>query len=173
MAIYALGDLVPTIDPDAYVHPDAVVIGNVTLAAGSSVWPQVVLRGDYGRIEIGERTNIQDGSVLHCTPMDPTIIGADCVIGHNAHVEGAVVGDGTLIASGAVVLNGTTIGAGSIIGAGAVVSYGTVVPERSMALGVPAKVREGYEVPLDHLTVNVEVYKANAAHYRVALRRLD
>ena len=74
MAIYALGDLVPTIDPDAYVHPDAVVIGNVTLAAGSSVWPQVVLRGDYGRIEIGERTNVQDGSVLHCTPMDPTII---------------------------------------------------------------------------------------------------
>lgn len=173
MAIYALGDLVPTIHPDAYVHPDAVVIGNVTLKAGASVWPQAVLRGDYGVIEIGERTNIQDGSVLHCTPIDATIIGADCVVGHNAHIEGAVVGDGTLIASGSVVLNGSRIGAGSIVGAGAVVPFGAVIPERSMALGVPAKVREGFQVPLEHLASNVAVYEANAAHYRVALRRLD
>lgn len=173
MAIYALGDLVPNIAPDAYVHPDAVVIGNVTLKSGASVWPQAVLRGDYGVIEIGERTNIQDGSVLHCTPIDSTIIGADCVVGHNAHIEGALVGDGTLIASGSVVLNGSKIGAGSIVGAGAVVPFGAVIPERSMALGVPAKVREGFVVPLDHLAANIEVYKANAAHYRVALRRLD
>ena len=173
MAIYALGDLEPTIAPDAYVHPDAVVIGNVTLRAGASVWPQAVLRGDYGRIEIGERTNIQDGSVLHCTPLDATIIGADCVVGHNAHIEGSVVGDNTLIASGAIVLNGSSIGGGSIVGAGAVVPFGATIPERSMALGVPAKVREGYQVPLDHLAVSVDVYLANAAHYRVALRRLD
>lgn len=173
MAIYALGDLEPTIAPDAYVHPDAVVIGNVTLKAGASVWPQAVLRGDYGRIEIGERTNIQDGSVLHCTPLDATVIGADCVVGHNAHIEGAVIGDGTLIASGSVVLNGSKIGAGSIVGAGAVVAFGMVIPDRSMALGVPAKIREGYEVPLNHLEANIGVYQANADHYRVALRRLD
>lgn len=173
MAIYALGDLVPTIADDAYVHPDAVVIGNVTLGAGVSVWPQAVLRGDYGRIEIGAHTNIQDGSVLHCTSIDGTVLGADCVVGHNAHIEGAEIGDGTLIASGSIVLNGSKIGAGSIIAAGALVSARAVIPARSMALGIPARVREGYQVPADHLALNTQLYMANAAHYRVALRRLD
>lgn len=173
MAIYALGDREPQIHPDAYVHPDAVVIGAVTLAAGSSVWPGAVLRGDYGTISVGEYTNVQDGTVLHCTPIHPTVIGSKCVLGHNAHVEGAIIGDDCLIASGSVVLNGSTIGAGSIVGAGAVVPFGFVVPERSMALGVPAKVREGYEVPLGHLDINVKMYAANATYYRDSLRRLD
>lgn len=173
MAIYALGDREPDIHPDAYVHPDAVVIGAVTLAAGSSVWPTAVLRADYGTISIGEGTNVQDGTVVHCTPIDATVIGSGCVLGHNAHVEGATIGDNCLIASGSVVLNGSKIGAGSIVGAGAVVPFKFVVPERSMALGVPAKIREGYQVPERHVDINVQMYSANAAYYRDALRRID
>ncbi|NMM91467.1 gamma carbonic anhydrase family protein [Rhodococcus sp. SRB_17] len=173
MAVYALGDKVPDIHPEAYVHPDAVVIGNVKLAAGTSIWPQAVLRGDYGTISVGAGSNIQDGTVIHCTATDPTIIGAGCVVGHNAHIEGSVIGDGCLIASGSIVLNRSVIGAGSIVGAGAVIARGFEVPPRSMALGVPAKIREGYEVPLGHLESNVAMYSANAAHYRDALRRID
>ncbi|MFE4501810.1 gamma carbonic anhydrase family protein [Rhodococcus sp. NPDC056743] len=173
MAVYALGGKVPDIHPDAYVHPDAVVIGNVSLAAGTSIWPQAVLRGDYGTISVGVGSNIQDGTVIHCTVTEPTIIGAGCVVGHNAHIEGSTIEDGCLIASGSIVLNGSVIGAGSIVGAGAVIARGFVVPPRSMALGVPAKIREGYEVPLGHLEANVANYSANAAYYRDALRRLD
>lgn len=173
MAIYALGERVPDIHPDAYVHPDAVVIGAVTLAAGTSIWPQAVLRGDYGTISVGAGSNIQDGTVVHCTSIDPTVIGAGCVVGHNAHIEGAIIEDHCLVASGSIVLNGAVIGTGSIVGAGAVVSNRMHVPSRSMALGVPAKVRAGYEVPLGHLDGNVKMYAANAAHYRTALRRLD
>ncbi len=132
-----------------------------------------MLRGDYGTISVGAGTNIQDGTVVHCTSIDATVIGAGCVVGHNAHIEGAQIGDNCLIASGAVVLNGSTVGAGSVVGAGAVVPFKFEVPPRSMALGVPAKVREGYEVPEGHLELNVKLYAANAAFYRDALRRLD
>ena len=93
MPVYALGDLEPTIHPDAYVHPDAVVIGNVTIGAQASVWPTAVLRGDDGRIEVGPRTSVQDGSIIHCTAHEPTIIGAEVTVGHNVHIEGAVIGD--------------------------------------------------------------------------------
>lgn len=172
MTVYALGDREPEIDPTAYVHPDAVVIGSVSLAAGVSVWPGAVLRGDYGTITIGENSNIQDGTVVHCTPIHPTVIGAGCVVGHNAHVEGATIGDDCLIASGSVVLNGAKIGAGAIVGAGAVVAFDVEIPERSMALGVPARIREGYVVPEGHVAVNVQMYAANAAYYRDALRKL-
>ena len=173
MAIYALGEPEPSIDPDAFVHPDATVIGDVRLGPFASVWPRAVLRGDYGRIEIGERTNVQDGSVLHATEFTPTIVGRECVIGHNAHIEGATIGDRCLIASGSVVLNGSVVGAGAIVGAGAVVSFNGRVPERAMALGVPAKIRAGHEVEADSVLPIVEKYVANAALYRAKLRRLD
>ncbi|MFF0814321.1 gamma carbonic anhydrase family protein [Rhodococcus sp. NPDC003318] len=173
MSIYALGDRVPDIHPDAYVHPDAVVIGAVTLAAGASVWPQAVLRADYGTITVGELTNIQDGSVIHCTATDSTVIGARCVVGHSAHIEGATIGDECLIASGSVVLNRSTVGAGAIVGAGAVIPFGFTVPPRRMALGVPARLREGHEVPVGHMDGNTKMYAANAAYYRKALRKVD
>ena len=172
MPIYALGDLEPTIDDDAYVHPDAIVIGNVTLAAGSSVWPGAVLRGDSGSITIGERTNIQDGTVIHCTPIHPTAIGARTVVGHSAHIEGATIGDRCLIASGSVVLNGSSVADGAIVGAGAVVPYDFAVPARAMALGVPARIREGYQAAEDHVEMNVELYYHNAKYFRDSLRRL-
>ncbi|WP_127782691.1 gamma carbonic anhydrase family protein [Rhodococcus sp. X156] len=173
MAIYALGDIAPTVHPDAFVHPDATVIGNVTLAAGASVWPQAVLRGDYGTITVGERTSVQDGTVVHCTDWHPTDIGADCVVGHNAHVEGATIGDGCLIASGSVVLNGAVVGDGAVVGAGAVVGFNGKVPARTMALGVPARIREGHEVAEGSTLPVVQKYLENITRYRDELRRLD
>ena len=91
MPIYALGALTPDIHPDAYIHPDAVVIGDVRVGALSSVWPCAVLRGDGGAITVGERTSIQDGSVIHTTPESPTQVGNDCTIGHQVHLEGCLV----------------------------------------------------------------------------------
>ncbi len=173
MAIYALGDREPTIGADTYIHPDAVVIGDVTLADGVTVWPGAVLRGDYGTISVGEKTNIQDGTVVHCTVIDATIIGARCTVGHNAHIEGATIGDEVLIASGSIVLNGSSIGDGAIVGAGAVVPFNFVVPPRRMALGIPAKIREGYEVPQGHIDINTSLYFENGKSYRENLRRLD
>jgi carbonic anhydrase/acetyltransferase-like protein (isoleucine patch superfamily) len=86
--LYALDDLEPTISPSAYVHPDAVVIGDVVIGDESSVWPTAVLRGDHGRILIGARTSIQDGTIVHTTREWPTAVGDDCVVGHNVHLEG-------------------------------------------------------------------------------------
>ncbi|WP_433264189.1 gamma carbonic anhydrase family protein [Actinosynnema sp. CS-041913] len=173
MAIYALGDHEPVIHPDAYVHPDATVIGDVRIHAHASVWPQAVLRGDSGRIEIGARTSVQDGTVVHCTEVHPALIGEECVIGHNVHIEGATVADRCLIASGSVVLNGAVVETGAIVGAGAVVSFNGHVPARSMALGVPAKIREGFAVPDGACLPVVDKYVNNILTYRKGLRRLD
>jgi carbonic anhydrase/acetyltransferase-like protein (isoleucine patch superfamily) len=173
MAIYALGELEPTIDSDAYVHPDATVIGDVRLGPFASVWPRAVLRGDYGYISVGARTSVQDGTVIHCTEFTPAVIGSECVIGHNVHIEGATVHDHCLIASGSVVLNGTVVEEGAVVGAGAVLSFNGHVPARRMALGVPARIREGYEVPEGTLQAAVARYVANIGVFRAKLRRLD
>lgn len=173
MAVYALGDLEPDIAPDAWVHPDAVVIGRVTLGAGVSVWPTAVLRGDYGRIEVGTMSNIQDGAIIHCTASEPTVFGERCIVGHNVHVEGATIGDGALISSGAVVLNGSVIGAGAVVAAGCLVPPRFELPAARMAMGTPAKIRQGYEVDPDMLAGNAEKYHGNAMRYRAELRRLD
>jgi len=140
--VYALDDLVPVIDPEAYVHPDAVIIGDVALGPGASVWPGAVLRGDNGLIRIGDRTNIQDGTIVHTTPDWPTMIGADCVVGHRAHLEGCVVEDGCLIGSGSLVLNRARVKAGAVVAAAALVREDMVVPAGALAVGVPATVRE-------------------------------
>ncbi|AOS65291.1 gamma carbonic anhydrase family protein [Actinoalloteichus hymeniacidonis] len=173
MAIYALDEWEPRIHPDAYVHPDATVIGRVVIGANSTVWPQAVLRGDYGFIEVGERTSVQDGSIIHCTEQHATVIGSDCVLGHAVHVEGATVADHCLIGSGSVVLNGVVVEEGAVVGAGAVVAFGTRIPARAMALGVPARIREGYQVPEGAWQGNVDRYVANGLRYKTGLRRLD
>ena len=141
MAIWALGDIEPDIHPDAFVHPQATVIGNVTLGAQASVWPAAVLRADFGRIEVGARTSIQDGTVLHTTEQWPTVIGSDCVIGHNAHLEGCTVGDLCLVGSGSIVLNRAVLQDRSGVGAAALVAEDFVVPTGQIALGVPARLR--------------------------------
>ncbi len=171
MSVYALGDRVPDIHPDAYVHPDATIIGDVTLGAGSSVWPGAVLRGDYGSIVVGERTSIQDGTVVHATDDKPTRIGSDCVVGHIAHLEGCTVEDRCLVGSGSVVLHDVVVRSGALVGAGAVVSNGTEVPGHAMALGIPAKMRLD-AVPEGAFGSAVAMYVANGARYRRELRAL-
>jgi len=172
MAIYALGTSSPDIDPQAFVHPDATVIGNVTIGAGASIWPQAVLRGDYGAIEIGARTSIQDGAVVHCTVEIPTIIGADCVVGHLAHLECCVVEDGALIGTGSIVLHRAVVRSGALVGAAALVPNGMEVPSGAMALGVPAKIRSD-SVDGTSIAANAASYVANARDFRENLRRLD
>jgi carbonic anhydrase/acetyltransferase-like protein (isoleucine patch superfamily) len=174
MPLYALGDQAPRIHPDAYVHPDAVVIGDVVIGAEASVWPAAVLRGDFGRIEIGERTSVQDGTVVHTTERWPTLIGDDCVVGHNAHLEGCTVEDRCLIGSGSVVLNRAVVRAGSVIGAQALVPEGLEVPAGHLALGVPARPRPvPGPVQAEWIDQAVALYRANAKRYRGELRRID
>ena len=173
MPVYALGDAEPDIHPDAYVHPDAVVIGNVVIGAESTVWPTAVLRGDDGRIEVGARSSVQDGSIIHTTLRRPTIIGDEVTVGHNVHIEAATIGNRALISSGSVVLNGAEIGEGAIVAAGAVVSPEAQVPAYRMTLGVPARVREGHEVPADRWRYAVESYVARGKRFRAELRRLS
>ena len=169
MPIYALGDRVPQINPDAFVHPDAVVIGDVRIGAQSSVWPGAVLRGDYGTIIVGERTSIQDGTVVHAVAEYPTVIGSDCVVGHIAHLEGCVVHDGALIGSGSVVLHEVHVHTGATVAAGAVVRNRTEVPERALAVGVPASIKpEASDVQA--IADGAALYVANARRYKEALR---
>lgn len=173
MAIYALGEAEPSIDATAYVHPDAVVIGEVTLGAETSVWPSAVLRGDPGGIVIGARTSVQDGTVVHTTPMTPTVVGEGCVIGHLVHLEGCTIGSGCLVGSGAIVLNGAVLEDECLVGAGALVPGNLTVPHRAMALGVPATVKLDAVQPELHIQVGMEVYRERGRTYREQLRRLD
>ncbi|HEX8802789.1 MAG TPA: gamma carbonic anhydrase family protein [Acidimicrobiales bacterium] len=173
MALYALGDRQPRVDPTAFVHPDAVVIGHVEIGAEASIWPGAVLRGDGAPITVGPRTSIQDGSVLHCTPFHATTVGADCVIGHLVHLEGCTVEDGSLVGSGAVVLHDAVVRAGALVGAGALVSGGTEVPSRAMALGVPARIRPDAVDPETMIALPARSYVERARQYREHLRRID
>jgi carbonic anhydrase/acetyltransferase-like protein (isoleucine patch superfamily) len=170
--IYALGGYEPDIDQSAFVHPDAVVIGRVRIGAEASVWPCAVLRGDHGTIEIGARTSVQDGTVVHTTESWPTIIGADCVVGHNAHLEGCVVEDRCLIGSGSVTLNRARVGAGAIVAAAALVPEGFEVPPGSLVAGVPAKVKRT-GVTADWVDGAVKTYMESARTYKSGLRRLS
>jgi len=169
--IYALGDSAPKIDPDAYVHPDAVVIGRVTLGPQASVWPGAVLRGDHGTITVGARTSVQDGTVVHCTARYPTIIGAGCVVGHNAHLEGCTVEDGCLIGSGSVVLNGAVIGAGSIVAAAALVPEGFTAPAYSLVAGVPGVIKRS-GIDSSWVESSVKTYIHTSELHRDWLRRI-
>jgi len=172
MALYALGDIAPQIDPDAFVHPECTVIGNVVIGAGATIWPQAVLRGDQSRIAIGARTSVQDGAVIHCTRELETIVGADCVIGHLAHLEGCTVEDGALIGTGSIVLHRAIVRSGALVGAAALVPNGMEVPSGAMALGVPAKLREGAVRP-DQIKNPAQEYVRNWERYRNELRRVD
>jgi carbonic anhydrase/acetyltransferase-like protein (isoleucine patch superfamily) len=173
VAIYALGDIEPKIDPTAYVHPDAVVIGEVELGPEASVWPGAVLRGDPGGIFVGGGTSIQDGTVVHTTPITPTRVGADCVIGHLVHLEGCTIGDGSLVGSGAIVLNGAVVEPGALVGAGALVPGNLTVPSGAMALGVPAKIKPDSVDASSMIAPGVWMYRERAKTYRAQLRRLD
>jgi carbonic anhydrase/acetyltransferase-like protein (isoleucine patch superfamily) len=171
MPIYALGDREPAIDPSAFVHPDAVIIGSVHIGAEASIWPGAVLRGDEGEIHIGARTSIQDNSVLHCTAELPTIVGEDSVVGHIVHLEGCVIEDRALVGNGAVVLHRAVVHSGALVGSNAVVPNGMAVPSGAMALGVPARIRENAVSP-ELILVTAQIYVERGRQYRAQLRRL-
>jgi carbonic anhydrase/acetyltransferase-like protein (isoleucine patch superfamily) len=157
MTLYALDDERPQIHSEAFVHPQAVLIGEVHVGAEASIWPGTIIRADNGPIVIGARTSVQDGAVIHTQLVNQTRIGSDCVIGHLAHLEGCVLEDYVLIGSGAVVLERVICRSPSLVGAGAVVAPGTEVPAGAMALGVPARIRPG---AVDNASVrtNAEAY---------------
>ena len=172
MAVYALGNQVPEIHETAYVHPQATVIGSVTLGAGASVWPQAVIRGDDGPIVIGANTSIQAGAVIHTTAFAPTKVGNNVTVGHLAHLEGCIVHDWALVGSGSIVLHNAIIHEHALVGAAAMVPGGVEVPRCAMALGVPAKIRED-AVAEFHAKMNVDAYVARGAQFREQLTRID
>lgn len=169
MPLYALGDRVPSIDPTAFVHPQAVIIGAVTVGPESSIWPSAVLRADHGQVRIGAQTSVQDGAVLHCTDQMDTIVGDRVVIGHCAHLEGCTIADDALIGSGSVVLHQAVVESWAMVAAQALVSPGTVVPSGAAALGVPARIREG-AARRDMIEASVATYVHNAHWYNAELR---
>ena len=163
MPIYALGELEPRIDPSAYIHPDAVLIGDVRIGPHSSVWPAAVLRADHGPIVVGARSNVQDGSVLHVIEDQPTEIGDDVLVGHLAHLEGCTVRNGAFIGTAAVVLHRVVVGEGAVVAGNAVLLDDTVVPPGALVTGTPGRIRPGAARP--------ELAAAGAAHYVEEARR--
>ena len=129
----------PQIDANAWVAESAVVIGNVQMAAGSSLWPTAVARGDLEQISIGAGSNVQDGAVPHGDPGQPVRLGDDVTVGHRAVIHGATLEDGCLVGIGAIVLNGVTVGAGALVAAGSVVTKD--VPPGTLVMGAPAAVK--------------------------------
>jgi len=172
MAIYALGDVEPTIHPRAYVSPEAVIIGDVVLGEEASVWPHAVIRGDDATIRIGDRTSVQDGTVIHVKDIFPTTVGSDCVIGHLVHLEGCVIEDNCLIGNGSIVMDGAVIESWALVGANAVVPPLMRVPSLAMALGVPARIKPD-RVNRDDITDSVAKYVARVKRYKAGLRRID
>jgi carbonic anhydrase/acetyltransferase-like protein (isoleucine patch superfamily) len=169
MPSIALPSGTPSVHPDAWVAPGAVLAGAVTVGAGSSVWYTAVLRADLDTVTLGARTNIQDGAVLHADPGFPLRLGDGVSVGHRAVLHGCTVEDDVLVGMGAVVLNGASVGAGSLIAAGAVVLEGTQIPPGSLVAGVPAKVRRELRPDeADGLRLNAAVYCDLAAVHAAA-----
>ena len=155
----------PVIDPSAYVDASAQVIGDVEIGPESSVWMNVVCRGDVNYIRIGRRSNVQDGTIVHVMhDTHPTVIGNEVTIGHGAVVHGCTIEDRVLIGMGAILLNGARVGADSIVAAGSLVPEGAVIPPRSLAMGSPAKVRRQLS---DEEVVSILEYSANYVRYRL------
>ena len=155
------------IDATAFIHPTAVVLGDVTLGKRVSIWPTAVLRGDSDVIVIGDDCNVQDGSVIHADEGIPTHIGNRVAIGHRAIVHGSTIEDDVLIAMGAVLLNGVRVGSGSIIGAGAVLPEGKRIPENSLVIGVPGRiVRQTTSEERERIKRTVDAYLELSEQHR-------
>ncbi|MBW6424690.1 gamma carbonic anhydrase family protein [Rhizobium sp. XQZ8] len=175
MPIYALGEFEPTLPAaDRYwIAPDANVIGKVELAEDVGIWFGTVLRGDNEPITIGERTNIQEGVMIHTDPRFPVKIGKDCTIGHHAIVHGCIIGDNSLVGMGATILNGAKIGNNCLVGANALVTEGKEFPDNSLIVGSPAKaIRVLDEEAVEKLRQSAIRYVENWKRFARDLRRL-
>ncbi|MFV0131009.1 gamma carbonic anhydrase family protein [Streptomyces sp. HMX112] len=167
--IAGVGGSEPKVSPDAFAAPTSVVIGDVTLAPGASVWYHAVLRADCGPITLGADSNVQDNCTVHVDPGFPVTIGERVSVGHNAVVHGCTVEDDCLIGMGATVLNGAVIGAGSLVAAQALVPQGMRVPPGSLVAGVPAKVRrELTDEEREGIRLNAAMYLELARGHREA-----
>ena len=169
--IYTLDDIAPILDGGGhFIADNAAVIGNVRLLDRASVWFGSTLRGDNEPIVVGERSNVQDGSVLHTDPGYPLTIGSDVTVGHKVMLHGCTVGDGSLIGIGSIVLNGAEIGESCLVGANALITEGKSFAPRSLILGSPARVvRELDDEEVAKLRLSAEIYVRNAARYSAGL----
>ena len=169
---FELGGKRPTVHPDAYIAPTAVLIGDVQVEAGASVWFGAVLRGDEARISVGEGANVQDNAVLHCAEDLPTVIEKNASVGHSAQLEGCVVEQGAVVGMGATMLQRSRLGAGSMLAAGAVLQEGKEVPPGHMAAGVPAIVKKALDGSSDRwVGTTAQHYQDRAVRYRAQLKR--
>lgn len=174
MAIYQLGDDAPRIAESAWIAESAEVIGRVSLAAEASVWYGAVLRGDNEWLTIGERSNIQDLSMVHTDAGVPLTIGADVTVGHQVMLHGCTIGDGSLIGIQSVILNGARIGRNCIVGAGALITEGKEFPDGVLIVGSPAKVvRELTPEQIERLKWSSAHYVDNARRHRLGLKRIE
>ncbi len=174
MTVFKLGDVEPFIHPTCYLAFSAAVIGNVVLARDGSVWFGAVLRGDNERILIGERSNVQDGAVLHTDPGFPLTVGSGVTVGHQATLHGCTIGDDSLVGMQAVVLNGATIGRHCVIGAGAVVTEGKEFADRSLIVGCPARsIATVSEEQIEMIERAAESYLQRSQRYRSELTPID
>ena len=168
---FELGGKRPTVHPDAYIAPTAVLIGDVEVGARASVWFGAVLRGDEAQIKVGAGANIQDNAVIHCAKDLPTVIEENASVGHSAQLEGCVVEEGAVVGMGATMLQRSRLGRGSLLAAGAVLGEGSHVPAGHMAAGVPAVVKK----PLDGSSgswvgITAKHYRDRAVAYKEKLR---
>ncbi len=176
MPVYALGDLAPELPETGafWIAPDAHVIGKVRLHADVGIWFGAVLRGDNELIEIGARSNIQEGAMLHTDMGFPLSVGADCTIGHHAILHGCTIGDNSLIGMGATVLNGAKIGRNCLVGANALVTEGKEFPDNSLIVGAPARaIRVLDAEAARRITLSAAGYVKNWKRFAAGLNRLD
>ena len=161
MTVYSLGDKKPQLPPEGeyWVAPNAVVLGDVILHRGASIWFNAVLRGDTDTLTVGENSNIQDGSILHADAGVPLMLGRNVTVGHKVMLHGCSIGDNSLIGIGAVVLNGAVIGKNCLIGANALITEGKVIPDGSLVMGQPGKVVKLLEPG------QIAALEMSAAHY--------
>jgi carbonic anhydrase/acetyltransferase-like protein (isoleucine patch superfamily) len=171
---FELGGRRPRVHPDAYIAPTAVLIGDVVVEAGASVWFGAVLRGDEALIKIGEGANIQDNAVLHCARDLPTLVERDASVGHGAQLEGCVVEQGALVGMGATMLQRSRLGAGSMLAAGSVLLEGREIPPGHMAAGVPAVVKKELAGSSGSWVAKAaKHYRDRAIAYRAQLKPID
>lgn len=173
MSIYALGGIEPRIGEDCWIAHNATVIGDVSIGRAASIWYNVVIRGDNAPIEIGDGTNIQDGTVLHNDAGVPLTIGAGVTVGHMAMLHGCTIGDGCLIGINAVVLNNAVLGKDCLIGANALIPEGKAIPERSLVVGSPGRVlRTLTDEEVARLRGNAKHYIDNAHRFKAELHEV-
>ena len=171
---FELGGKRPKVHPDAYIAPTAVLIGDVEVEAGASVWFGAVLRGAEAQIKVGQGANIQDNAVLHCATGMPTVLERNASVGHSAQLEGCVVEEGAVVGMGATMLQRSRLGAGSMLAAGAVLQEGVQIPPGHMAAGVPATIKKALDgSSTKWVGTTAKHYQDRAATYRAKLKPVD